>query len=74
MLSPKQTGSGGPAANARHQVGDRSCFLTHYSFLRFRTLPWLAKYSLENYVKKTNHKRFYINDFYAGHFIMATFS
>jgi len=31
-------------------------------------LPWQAKYSLEDYVKKTNHKRCYINDFYAATF------
>src|ERR1700679_1580787 len=49
--------------NRVHQIGDRSCFFTHYSFLRFCTWPWLAKYSLEDYVKKTNRKRFYINDF-----------
>jgi hypothetical protein len=34
---------------------------------------WLAKYILEDYVKKTNHKRFYINDFYAALFITSGF-
>jgi hypothetical protein len=49
--------------NRVHQIGDGSCFFTHDDFLRFCIWPWLAKYSLEDYVKKTNRKRFYINDF-----------
>src|ERR1700733_8233581 len=47
--------------NRIHQIRDRSCFFTRHCFLQFCILPWLAKYSLEDYVKKTNHKRFYIN-------------
>src|SRR6516164_11047889 len=43
--------------NRVHQIGDRSCFFPRHYFLRFCIWPRLAKYSLEDYVKKTIHKR-----------------
>jgi hypothetical protein len=59
---------GGLLVLGRSQTGINVLFLTFWC-----SDPWLAKYILEDYVKKTNHKRFSITDFYAALFITSGF-